>query len=177
MTVQTAAGATLGVTSAAPASADAYGYSQLAFTLIGELTDVGEIGRAYNLVTHNAVGTRSTGKRKGSFNDGSSQLAMGLDDRDAGQAILRMGARSDDDYSFCLTLQSGDRVFFPAQVMTTRRSPGSVDKIVQRMSTLELTSIGGIGLVELLAGVVPVAPPQGLAADGRDPANAPAFIH
>ena len=174
MTVQTAAGATLGITSSAPASYDANGYSVLAYTLVGELTDLGELGRMYSLVTHQPLASRSTVKRKGSYNEGTMSLTMGLDNKDAGQSLLRAAAVSDNDFSFCLTLQNGDRSFFPAQVMSFKRSIGSVDKIVAATASLELTSANGTGIIDLLAGAV-VAPAVGGQLKFDDPANS-AFI-
>ena len=71
MTVRTSAGTTLKVSASAPATFDKAGYSALTFTAVGEITDLGEFGREYALVTHNPVGTRGTQKFKGSFNEGT----------------------------------------------------------------------------------------------------------
>ena len=67
--VQTTAGATIGISATLPATNDAAGYAALTFSLIGEVTDLGEFGREYATVTHNPIASRRTIKRKGSFND------------------------------------------------------------------------------------------------------------
>ena len=90
MTVRTSAGTTLRVSSAQPATFNVAGYNTL-FTaspvpaLVGEITDLGEFGRDYALVTHNPVGTRGTQKFKASFNEGTMALQLGLDIAHAGQ--------------------------------------------------------------------------------------------
>jgi hypothetical protein len=85
MTVKTSAGTTLKVHATAPATFDASGYNALTMTTVGEVTDLGEFGREYALVTHNPVGSRGTVKKKGSFNEGTMSMSLGLDTDDAGQ--------------------------------------------------------------------------------------------
>ena len=80
MTVRTSAGTTLRVTASAPATFNSAGYTTLFSTspvpaLVGEVTDLGEFGREYALVTHMPVGNRGTQKFKGSFNEGTNTLS------------------------------------------------------------------------------------------------------
>jgi hypothetical protein len=148
MGVRTSAGSTIGISSSAPATFTESGYEALTFTLIGEVTDLGEFGREYNLVTHNPLATRATVKKKGSYNEGSISMGLGLDEDDAGQILARTASASDSDYYFCITLQSGAKRFFPAQVMSFKENVGSVDNITAATITLELTSAaGGIGII------------------------------
>jgi hypothetical protein len=119
---------------------------------VGEITDLGEFGREFALVTHNPVGTRGTQKFKGSFNEGTMSLSLGLDTDDAGQIIMKAASLSDDNYSFMVTTQSGDRYFFQAKVMSFKVGVGSVDSITTATCTLELTTnAAGVGIVESLA--------------------------
>jgi hypothetical protein len=128
------------------------GYSALTFTTVGEITDLGEFGREYVLVTHNPVGTRGTQKFKGSFNEGTMNLTLGLDTDDAGQILMKAAALADTPYSFEVTTQNGDKYYFQAMVMSFKVSVGSVDSITTATCTLELTtSHGGVGIVESLA--------------------------
>lgn len=157
MTVRTSAGTTLKVTSTAPATFDVSGYNAL-FTAspvpatVGEITDLGEFGREFALVTHNPVGTRGTQKFKGSFNEGTVSVSLGLDTDDAGQIIMKAASLSDNNFSFMVTTQSGDRYFFAAKVMSFKVGVGSVDSITTATSTLELTTnAAGVGIVESLA--------------------------
>lgn len=157
MTVRTSAGTTLKVTASAPATFDSSGYNTL-FTAspvpatVGEVTDLGEFGREYALVTHNPVGSRGTQKFKGSFNEGAMTLSLGLDTDDAGQIVMKAASLSDADYSFMVTTQNGDRYFFRAKVMSWKVGVGSVDSITTATCSLELSvNSAGVGVVESLA--------------------------
>ena len=157
MTVRTSAGATLRVTASAPATFNSAGYTTLFTTspvpaLVGEVTDLGEFGREYALVTHMPVGSRGTQKFKGSFNEGTITLSLGLDTDDAGQIIMKAASLSDNDYSFMVTTQNGDKYYFRAQIMSWKVGVGSVDSITTATATLEITTnAAGIGIVEALA--------------------------
>lgn len=152
MTVATSAGTTLKVSSATPVTFNVAGYSALTFTSVGEITDLGEFGREYALVTHNPVGSRGTQKFKGSFNEGTMSLSLGLDTDDAGQILMKAGSLSDANYSFEVTTQNGDIYYFQAKVMSWKVGVGSVDSITTATCNLELTtSSTGVGVVEDLA--------------------------
>ena len=157
MTVRTSAGTTLRVTASAPATFNSAGYTTLFSTspvpaLVGEITDLGEFGREYALVTHMPVGNRGTQKFKGSFNEGTITLSLGLDTDDAGQIIMKAASISDNDYSFMVTTQNGDKYFFRAQIMSWKAGVGSVDSITTATATLEITTnAAGVGIVESLA--------------------------
>lgn len=152
MTVKTSAGTTLKVHATAPATFDATGYNALTMTTVGEVTDLGEFGREYALVTHNPVGSRGTVKKKGSFNEGTMSMSLGLDTDDAGQILLKSASLSDNDYYFTVTTQNGDKYYFAAQVMSFKVGVGSVDQITTASVTLELTTTSaGVGVVEVLA--------------------------
>lgn len=153
MTVHTSAGSTLTVSVAAPVTFDVSGYDTLfgltAAKEIGEITDAGEFGREYNLVSHNPLGDRGTKKFKGSFNEGQMALQLGLDDDDAGQLIMQAASISDADHYFMVTTQDGTRYFFAAKVMSWKVGIGSVDSITTATSTLEITTVtGGIGILK-----------------------------
>lgn len=157
MTVRTSAGTTLKVTASAPATFNSAGYTTL-FTAspvpatVGEITDLGEFGREFALVTHNPVGTRGTQKFKGSFNEGTMTLSLGLDTDDAGQIIMKAATLSDADYSFMVTTQNGDKYFFQAKVMSFKVAVGSVDSITTATASLEIsTNAAGVGIVESMA--------------------------
>lgn len=151
MTVRTSAGSVLGVSAASPATFNSTGYAALTFTNIGEITDFGEFGREFNLVTHNPVGSRGTVKLKGSFNEGQMSMTLGLDTDDAGQILMKTAVSDDDNYSFKLTTQNGDVYYFQAQVMSFKLGVGSVDQVTSASVMLELTtSSTGVGVVEVL---------------------------
>jgi hypothetical protein len=157
MAVFTSAGTTLKVKATQPATFNVAGYNTLFTTsptapLVGEVTDLGEFGREYALVTHMPVGNRGTQKFKASFNDGTMTIQLGLDTDDAGQVLMKAASMSDNDYSFMVTTQNGDRYFFQAKVLSFKVSVGSVDSITSATTTLELTTTSaGVGIVESLA--------------------------
>jgi len=153
-TVATSAGSTLHVVASGtkPATYDASGYAALTWVAVGEVVDLGEFGREYNLVTHNPIGNRSTQKFKGSFSEGQISLQLGLQTDDAGQIILKAASLSDLSFSFKVTTQNGDVYYFQAMCMSFKVGVGSVDQITSASVTLELTTNGaGVGIVESLA--------------------------
>jgi hypothetical protein len=148
MTVQSAAGASLGISSVAPGTYNEAGFAALTFTNCGEITNLGDFGRIYELIKHNALDTRATTKLKGSYDEGQLPLELGFDAIDAGQTALRAASVSDADFYFQVQLQSGKKFWFAAKVMGFRIKVGSVNDIVGAMVPLELTSVGGQGIVE-----------------------------
>lgn len=138
MTVRTSAGSTLGVSASTPATFDVAGYGALTFTTVGEITDFGEFGREYTLVTHNPLADRRTVKRKGSYNDGTLTLQLGQDITDAGQDLLRQGLDSDLSYSFKATYQNGSIRYFSGQIMSFTENVGNVDQIFGGTVAIEI---------------------------------------
>ncbi len=150
--VQTSAGATLRITASQPSAYTEAAYETLfdaspVPALVGEITDLGEFGREYALVTHNPVGDRGTQKFKGSFNEGTMNLQLGLDNSDVGQLLMQTASLSDADYSFAVELQDGQRYFFQAKVMSWKVGIGSVDSITAATAVLELTTVNGVGVI------------------------------
>lgn len=135
---QTSAGTTLHISATAPATYNATGFAALTWTEIGEITDLGEFGRQYNLVTHNPLNDRRTVKRKGSYNDGTINAQMARVPADAGQAILKTAVDSDDSYSIKVTLQNGDLFYTTAQIMSYTVNVGSVDQITGATVAMEI---------------------------------------
>lgn len=151
MTAETSAGATIGITATKPATFDAAGYGGGTYTLIGEITNLGEFGREYEKIEHKPLATRGTVKKKGGYDDGNIPLAMACDEKDAGQILLETASQSDADYFFCVTRQSGTKHYFPAQVMSFKRTIGERSAITNVASTVEITSYNGVGVVTVKA--------------------------
>ena len=149
MTVATSAGTVLKISAGTPGTFNVAGYEALTWTTVGEVTDLGEFGREYALVTHNPVGSRGTRKYKGSYNEGAMTLQLGLDTDDAGQILAKAASLSDSDYSVSVTTQNGDVYYMQAKVMSWKVGVGSVDSITTATCVLEITttSTGG-GVVE-----------------------------
>lgn len=141
MTAQTSAGTTLAISAGSPATFNQAGFEALTFTTIGEVTSVdGDVGRVYNLVTHNPLATRGTKKYKGSYNSGNMTVPLAIDRSDAGQVIAQAALLSDNDYSLALTLQDGRVIYFQGKVMSFPINAGGVDAITAGTITIEITT-------------------------------------
>ncbi|OGB26192.1 MAG: hypothetical protein A3I66_00635 [Burkholderiales bacterium RIFCSPLOWO2_02_FULL_57_36] len=150
--VSTAAGTTIGIVLGAPATFDATGYAALTFVPIGEITDVPDFGREFELITHKPLGSRGTVKKKGGFNEGSIDLKLGLNTDDAGTVLLKAAALSDADYSFKIAHPTGDVYYFRALALSFKVGTGNSGSIISATCKLELqTSSAGVGIVEVLA--------------------------
>lgn len=155
MGVQTVAGTRIYLSASIPTAFTEAAYATV-FTaspgpaLIGEVTDAGQHGRVYNVVTHNPIGSRGTQKYKGSFNEGQKVLTLGVDDEDAGQTLALTALDSDDDYSFKVLYQDGAVDYFQAKVLSFQKSTSSVDTMLTATLTLEITtSSGGVGVIHV----------------------------
>lgn len=151
MGVETTAGTTIRVSAAAPATFNQAGYAALAWTKVGEVTDLGTFGRKYNLVTHQPIDTRGTKKLKGSFNDGAVNLTYGIDDDDSGQVIVEAAVDDDDPISVEITSQSGTIYYFQALIMSAERAFGGVDNVLSSTPAFEITTADdGTGVVKVV---------------------------
>ena len=135
----TSAGATLS-TATAPSTLNAAGYTGAAWTVVGEVTDIGAFGKSYKLVTHNPIASRITIKRKGSYNNGTISLKMARVS-DAGQAALITASNSDVSPAFRIVFQSGAlTAYFTGQVMSAMTNVGNVDTITGLDVNVEIDS-------------------------------------
>lgn len=127
--VQTSAGTTFALSAEAPATYDESGYGALAYTTVGEITNIPEYGGSYSLVTHEPLGDRSVVKRKGTLNHGSISLQIGKDIDDTGQALMNIAYGEDEVYSFKITLQDGTVQYTTGQVFSFTTNVGDSNKI------------------------------------------------
>jgi len=142
MAWQTAAGASLSIASTpgAPATADAAGYAAKSYVAVGEITNIGEFGKEFALVTHQPLSTRGVKKGKGSYNNGTLNPALALDPVDAGQILMEEALESDESYAFMVTLQSGAKYYLMGKVMSFKPNVGGVDDVVTASPTVEVDS-------------------------------------
>lgn len=139
--VFTSAGTQYAVSAAPPATYDQVGFEALTFTDVAEVTDMGEYGPTYEVVTHNPLSTRRTVKRKGTVNDGAMTLQLGRDPSDAGQALMIAGvdgANRDVVYSHKVTLQDGTVQYFTGQIYGYTTNISSINTITSASTTVEL---------------------------------------
>ncbi len=114
--VVSGSGSKIYVSAAAPATFTKAGYTALIWTLIGEVTNVGEYGREYNMIEHTPIDTRLTVSIKGNYKAGSLSLAFGSIPLDAGQIIINAASKSDNDYSFKIERNDGEIDAFTGKV-------------------------------------------------------------
>ena len=148
MAVRTSAGAIISLTAGVPATIDSTGYAALTYTALGEVVDIGELGRIYTIVTHNPVGNRSTQKLKGSFDEGKLSLMVGLDEADAGQVLAQAALLLDNPYAFKIVLQSTKILYFQGLISGFKKQVGGVNKITSVAMTVDITtSSTGVGII------------------------------
>ena len=134
----TSAGTTIGISAALPATYNQAAFAALAYTEIGEVSDLGEFGREYNVVKFNPLKDRRTVKRKGSFDDGTVQVQLAKAASDAGQILLKTAVNSDASHSVKIVLQDGTIFYFTAQVSSSTVNVGNVDQITSSTFKLEI---------------------------------------
>lgn len=147
----TSAGTTISISAALPATYNDTEFAALTYTEIGEVSDLGEFGREYNVVKFNPLKDRRTVKRKGSFDDGTVQVQLAKAATDAGQVILKAATNSDASHSIKIVLQDGTIFYFTAQVSSSTVNVGNVDQITSSTFKLEIDN----DIIEKLPAVGP----------------------
>lgn len=115
--VSTTTGATVGVSATLPATFDSLGYAAVVFTDLGEVVDVGELAKSFNVVSHQSVGRAYPQKLKDVYDIANVTLTIGRVTTDAGQVLLQAALAASASYSFQLTLPSGDIGSFTGKVI------------------------------------------------------------
>lgn len=138
--VATTAGSSLAISAVLPAAITPSAYAALTYTPIKEATDLGAIGRTYNVVNHSPVDDRGVVKIKGSFDDGTMTIQLGWAPGDPGQALVETALDDDDFYAFCLTHQNGTKKYFQAQVTSAPVNFGGVDTVTGTTVNLAIKS-------------------------------------
>ena len=139
-TAFTSAGTKLYTTASAPATYNQAGFSALTWTEVGEIVNLGDFGRTYNVVNHINLGSRKTVKLKGSYNEGNLNLQLARAPGDAGQAKLVTASTSDTSYSFKVLLQDGTIMYFSGQVISYTTNVGASDQIVGASCVIEINN-------------------------------------
>jgi hypothetical protein len=136
----TAAGSTLAMSVAHPATEDAAGYVALTFTTIGGVEKIGGFGAVFAKVEFQPLNGPKE-KHKGSADYGSLAPSMAFDDADAGQTMLRTA--SDDAtstlYSFKITFPSGAIRYSQGRVFGFPENVDGADSVIMANPTIELS--------------------------------------
>jgi hypothetical protein len=139
MTSLTAAGSTLAICAASPATADVAGYTALTFTEIGQVEKLGSFGISFAKVEFQPLkGAKQ--KYKGSPDYGALQPSIALDSADAGQTLLQTSADDESQklYSFRVTYQDGSRRFFGGRTFGMPETADGADSMLMATPALEI---------------------------------------
>jgi hypothetical protein len=119
MTVHTSAGSKLyiGTRALVPATDEDY-------LLVGEIVNLGEFGRVYEVIRHNSLDQRGTRKFKGTFDDGALAMQLGQDSDDVGQ--IRLLEARDSDYAYNFKIELNDALDQTGATPTTFTFKGKV---------------------------------------------------
>jgi len=137
----TAAGTTIGISAAAPATQDAAGYAALTYTEIGGPDQLGTIGANTNKVEFQPLkGPKQ--KHKGSTDYGSLQPSIAADGSDAGQVLLQTASNPTNNalYSFLVTYPDGAKRYFQGRVFGYPEDVGNADSILMVKPTIEINT-------------------------------------
>jgi len=129
MTANVMNGTTIGISATLPATYDAAGYGALTFTNIAEVLDIGELAKAYNVVTHQTVGRDYPEKLKGTYDIANVTLTLGKVKTDAGQVALQTALTSANSVAFVITLPSGNSGSFTGKVIKAGQGAVAVDGV------------------------------------------------
>lgn len=135
----TAAGSTLAISAAAPATQNEAGYSALAFTEVGGIDKIGALGASFAKVEFQPLkGPKD--KHKGSSDSGSLQPSMAFDEDDAGQTLLRTAAEDKTSklYSFEVTYPTGAKRYFQGRVFGAPETVDGADTVITAAATIEI---------------------------------------
>lgn len=113
--ITTTAGTTIAI-GPSPATLDQAGYEAVTTELIGEVTDIGELGKLFNTATHTPLAGRAVVEKKTSYTRQNPTLALAIDDADVGQIAAEAALETDDCYTIEITRQTGAKIYFTAQV-------------------------------------------------------------
>jgi hypothetical protein len=152
MSLFKSAGATLHISSAAPATFDSAGYGALSFTKVGQIESLGDFGREREINKFIPLDTGIAMKVVGSSDAGAPDIVVALDTDDAGQILMKAAGRSDSAYSFKVTSKQGDIYYFQGFVKKWKVQIGDGNSITKAATSIEIDSQqGGTDVVEVLA--------------------------
>jgi len=137
-------GTVISVSAAQPATENQAGYEALSFTVIGEVTNIGEAGGTAQVQSFTPVGSGIVHKRKGSIDYGTQSLTIAKDAADAGQVLLQAGfdgAAKDTIHSFKIAEpNSGDVAYFQGLISSFTTQRGDANTILSHNCNVDRTS-------------------------------------
>lgn len=139
MKTTTAAGSTIGICAASPATETQAGYEALDFTDIGQVEKIGAIGAVFAKVEFQPLNGPKQ-KHKGSRDNGALSPTLAHDDSDAGQSVLRTAAddKTSKLYSFEVIYPTGAKRYFGGRVFGYPENTEGADSIITAAPTIEI---------------------------------------
>jgi hypothetical protein len=151
MAFNTAFGSTLAIsttttTSATDTQAE---FEALAYTAIGEIESVGDLGDTFQAVTFTALGDGRVRKLKGTADAGDLTVTVAFDSTDTGQDAMRTAlASQSNQYAFRLQVADGSSgspsapstQFFLGRVMSGSINVGDANNVVRQTFTIGIDS-------------------------------------
>jgi hypothetical protein len=144
-------GTLLALSAGTPATFDAAGYAALTFTVLGEVTDPGEMGETWSVATHVPLANGRTQKFKSTRDAGQQTIQLALDTDDAGQILAKAASLSTSNYSFRMTMPNGDIYYSRGLVTSFTVSPGSAGDITPATLVVDRNYSGTLPHIEALS--------------------------
>ena len=143
--VELSVGTIVSASAAQPATEDQTGYEALTYTVVGEITDIGESGGTAQITTFTPVNSGVVNKRKGSIDYGTMSLAIAKDAADTGQILLKAGfdgAQRNTVHSIKVQEpDSGDVAYFMGVISSFTTVRGDANAVIANNCNIERTSI------------------------------------
>lgn len=113
---------------------------------IGEVVNLGSIGRTYKKIEAPAIGQRGIRKFKGTYDDGTLTVKLNRDSADTGQAAAITARDNDNDYNMRIVLNDAQvngltnntTIVFKAKIMSYTLDAGGVDDVVGSTLVVEV---------------------------------------
>lgn len=113
---------------------------------ISWVESIGAFGDESSEITFDAIGEGRTIKLKGVRNAGNLALVVGADYTDAGQAALRAGEATPDDYAFKVEFDDApaggtpSKRYFIAKIMSARETLDTANNVIKLNTNLGINS-------------------------------------
>lgn len=112
-------GGVIAVSAGAPATVDAAGFAGKTYSVVGKITEWGEVGDQSEDVTETTLAGR-TYHANGALDGGSVPFTILIDGPDAGQTILKTANNSNDEVSVRITDPDGQIAYYHGKVASLR---------------------------------------------------------
>ncbi len=124
-------------------------FTDIDWTEIGSMENIGSLGDTSAEVTFDDIGKARTQKLKGTRNAGNCELVMGIDYADAGQIALLAAEKTPHDYAFKIEFndkpaagaspKNSQRLFI-AKVMSAAEALDQANNVMKLNATLGINS-------------------------------------